>query len=568
MLASDILPDFKASFVLSMGRAFEQGLDDADALAWYVRAQTYPGADVASALARSGAVKKRLGDTTWVDDYTLAITAYPSSSSAPDLVDELDSAVVPVGDYVRGVVSYRAHRNEASRAALDRAIVAGDNAASAAYYLGALDERDENDAAAIDHYAQSYTLDPASPVADDALWWGGRLLEQAGRLDGAAESYARLSAGFPSSTWYGDASFRRGLVQYKAQNYAGAALIWSQIASSATGTDALRAHFWQGKALKQARDPLADRVLQQLVDDPAADGNLYALRAEVLLGENDSSDRAADFDTASVDWGAIAAYLLGLSGPDPASAVIDEPAWSLATELDAVGLHAQSTAVFASMFKGADVGVLYAMSKRFSDAGQTSLAARTANTLIAAIEDLPPTSPPRKAVPLDLERVAYPAAFAGLVKDAAATEGVSPLLLLALVRQESYFDPDAGSTAGALGLTQVVPTTGQSIATGLGVTGFAPEDLFRPKASLRFGAYYLASQLRAFNGDPYKALAAYNGGPGAASDAIDAGGGDDPDLFIEELEFDETRLYVRLVMQNLAHYRQLYGALDRPSLPQ
>ena len=119
VLASDLLPDFKASFVLSMGRAFEQGLDDADALDWYVRAETYSGADAGSALARAGGVRKRLGDAGWIDDYTLAITSYPSSGSAPDLLDELDAAAIPVSDYVRGVVDYRAYRNDAARSGAD-----------------------------------------------------------------------------------------------------------------------------------------------------------------------------------------------------------------------------------------------------------------------------------------------------------------------------------------------------------------------------------------------------------------------------------------------------------------
>ena len=176
--------------------------------------------------------------------------------------------------------------------------------------------------------------------------------------------------------------------------------------------------------------------------------------------------------------------------------------------------------------------------------------------------------PPRGCTPpADLLLVAYPAAFGDLAQDAAKDEDISPLLLLSLVRQESFYDPDAGSGAGALGLTQVVPTTGESIATALGVSNFTADDLFRPNVSLRFGAHYLGAQLSEFDGDVYHAVAAYNGGPGATSDAIAAGGGSDEDLFVEDLEFDETQRYVRLVMQNLARYRQLYAGLDRPSLP-
>ena len=187
------------------------------------------------------------------------------------------------------------------------------------------------------------------------------------------------------------------------------------------------------------------------------------------------------------------------------------------------------------------------------------MAARAAVTLIAALPETAATPPD------DLLRVAYPAAFGSLVTAAAKDEDVSPLLLLALVRQESFFDAEAGSGAGALGLTQVVPATGDQIAAKLGVVEFTASDLYRPKISLQFGASYLKTQLDVSGGNAYRALAAYNGGPGAASDAADVAGADD-DLFVEELEFDETQRYVRIVMENLARYRQLYAGVARPSL--
>ncbi len=565
VLASDLLPEFKASFTLSMGRAFEQGKDDIDALAWYERAATIAGGDVASALARSGAVKKRLGDVTWSADYLRAITSYPSSGVAPDLLDALDAATVPVGDYARGVVEYRAFRNAPARASLNRAVAAADNAAEATYYLGALDERANDPTSAIASYQRSYALNPASTLADDALWWRGRLLERAGSFDGAAAVYETLVTGFPSSKWRSDADFRRGLTQYKAGNYAGAALIWSVIAA-AGGEEAFRARFWQGRALRASHDALADAVLSQLAADPDARGNFYALRAEVLLGKNDTKDRTPKLTTPSdINWSKIADYLQGITGADPRRLVQANAADRRLAEgaaLEDVGLHAQSDAVYRAIIRDRkdDPAALYELASAFTSEGRTPLAARAAVTLIGA---LPKTAP---LTPDDLLRVAYPAAYGDLASAAAKQESISPLLLLALVRQESFFDAEAGSGAGALGLTQVVPATGQQIATTLGIAGFAPSDLYRPKISLQFGASYISTQLASFGGDAYRALAAYNAGPGAASSAADVSGGDH-DLFVEELEFDETRLYVRLVMENLARYRQLYGGVDRPSLP-
>jgi len=558
VVASPLLPAFKASFTFSIAKAFEQGHADADALAWYERAQV--GGDTASALARSGAIKQRLGDATWSADYTQAVAAYPDSAVAPSLLDALDAAAVPVSAYTRGLLDYRAGRSVAARAALTGAIAAADHPAQAAYYLAALDERAEDTAAAIAGYQRAHDLDPASSLADDALWWRGRLLEQAGRYDDASATYAALAAEYPASSWTGDASFHRGLAQYRAGNYAVAAAAWGAIVPAASGDDALRARFWQGRALSAAGDATADTVLTDLHNDAPA--SFYGLRAEVLLKKNDGKDRVPRLKDEPPDWDKIAKYLKESAGADVNAPPDADPRWAEAAALRTVGLNNQSDAVARAVLANDsfDVARVYADTRAAYESGLASLAARAATTLIAAL----PAGAPEP--PAALLRIAYPAAYSDLASDAAKRHDVSPTLLLALVRQESYYDPDAGSGAGALGLTQVIPATGQAIATTLGAESFQASDLYRPKISMNFGASYLSDQLSAFDGDPYHALAAYNGGPGTAANAIKAAGRDE-DLFVEDLEFDETRRYVRLVMENYARYRQLYEGVDRPSLP-
>jgi soluble lytic murein transglycosylase-like protein len=117
---------------------------------------------------------------------------------------------------------------------------------------------------------------------------------------------------------------------------------------------------------------------------------------------------------------------------------------------------------------------------------------------------------------------------------AAQRHGIDPALLAGLVRQESNFDPTAGSPAGARGLTQLMPGT----AAGLGVT-----DVTDPLQSLEGGAKYLKQQLDAFGGDVTKALAAYNAGPGA----VQRYGGVPP--------YAETQNYVQKVQAFAAAYR-------------
>jgi soluble lytic murein transglycosylase len=571
VMASDLRAEFKNSFMTSVAAAFEEGGSDAAALAWYTRAAT-SGGDVATARARSAAIKQRTGDPTWVNDYAAVVAGFPASSHATDALAALDAGAVLVSDYDRGLVHYRAFRNTQAREAFQRAIAAGDRPAPSSYYIGAIEERESNVEAAIAAYQQAHDIDPAAPQSDDALWWRARLLEIAHRYDEAAPVFAQLNTEYPQSEWAADAAFHRGMVLYRSGDPTGAAFAWGAIATTTDDEeDRARAQFWQGRAQRDAGNAAGDETLRRLVED--APGNFYALRAEVLLGDNDDDVKDVDVEDDDIDWDDIADYIEEAYAPPPgatptattqATSPSDDERWDLASELRAVGLRQQGEAIHRSLIDdtAAESDDLYQVTRRFHEEGHSGLAARAAATLIKKLHDDGHDDPPD-----DLLWVAYPQAFADLVQDAADEQDVSPLLLLALVRQESYYDPEAGSTAGALGLTQVIEGTGRAIADDLGVVGFTVDDLFRPRLSLRFGASYLADQLAQFDGNAYHALAAYNGGPGTSFNAIESAG-DDLDLFVEDLEFDETRLYVKLVMENYARYRQLYEGIDRPSLPQ
>jgi soluble lytic murein transglycosylase-like protein len=120
------------------------------------------------------------------------------------------------------------------------------------------------------------------------------------------------------------------------------------------------------------------------------------------------------------------------------------------------------------------------------------------------------------------------------ITQAAQANGIDPALLAGLIKQESGFNPNAGSGAGARGLTQLMPGT----AAGLGVTN--PLD---PVQSIEGGAKYLKQQLDRFGGDVARALAAYNAGPGA----VERFGGVPP--------YAETQNYVRNVQANAAALR-------------
>ncbi len=165
---------------------------------------------------------------------------------------------------------------------------------------------------------------------------------------------------------------------------------------------------------------------------------------------------------------------------------------------------------------------------------------------------------PLKAPKLLLKTL-YPTPYSGLVMAQSSTRDIDPLLVYALMRQESEFVPGARSSADALGLTQVVPSTGQGIADQLGDSAFSPDKLYLPYVSIRYGIYYLASNLPQFDRKLLPALAAYNAGPGNAARWLSGSALIDPDLYIERVDLFETGDYLQRVYQNYGFYKQVYA---------
>ncbi len=136
---------------------------------------------------------------------------------------------------------------------------------------------------------------------------------------------------------------------------------------------------------------------------------------------------------------------------------------------------------------------------------------------------------------------------------------VDPLLLAAIVRAESGFDPIARSPRGAVGLMQLMPATARQVARELKFDYQDGDDLYTGDINLTLGAHYFARQLKDFHGDLPLALAAYNAGPAKVrSWGLDPWG-QDQDLLISRIPLPATRAYVRRVLW----YYRLFARMRR-----
>jgi soluble lytic murein transglycosylase len=154
---------------------------------------------------------------------------------------------------------------------------------------------------------------------------------------------------------------------------------------------------------------------------------------------------------------------------------------------------------------------------------------------------------------------AYPRPFATAVAELEARYALPSGLLHAVMRQESAFRPDARSTAGAVGLMQLMPRTAERAADELGLK-YQPERLEQAPYNLQLGAFYLGKLLNTFQRRVVLALAGYNAGPHAVSRWLEAGRTLDADLWVARIPYRETREYVQRVMANWARYQYLTDA--------
>jgi soluble lytic murein transglycosylase len=141
--------------------------------------------------------------------------------------------------------------------------------------------------------------------------------------------------------------------------------------------------------------------------------------------------------------------------------------------------------------------------------------------------------------------------YATIVRGHAAHYRLNPALLAAVIEQESKFNADARSSAGAIGLMQLQPATAKGIAIHTGGSKFVLSDLNNPEINVRYGAWYLRHLLDKYGNDERTALAAYNAGQANVDEWRRKG---------ESVQFPETRAYVDRVERLKGIYRRTYPA--------
>ena len=487
----------------------------------------------------------RLGDLALFEEQLRAIvTQWPGSDEAPQAIADLRDAGLTVDAGAEGYVLYRRRAYAETRAVLaagltEPALTEAERAFRT-YFLAAAYDDAGFAAESVPLYDEVAANPDAGVFAHRARYWAARALESAGEHGEAARRHEAVAG--EGGEFSAESAFRAGFARLRAGDAEGAVAVWE-----ALGAESARARYWTARAYEALGETAEARARYRLAaaESPRAFHGIEARRA--LGGRVDLDGRYRPLPPAPPDDGALDAWLETVAPGGPPPAVPEA-----ALELALAGLPALADEALAlAAARANSPRELLALARAALQAGLPGRASAIATSLLARLG-------PRVEEPPELARLRYPLAHAALLEAHGRANGLDPLLLAALIHQESRWDAGAVSVAGALGLTQVIPPTANAIAAALGVEGFTTDDLFRPATAIRFGAWYLAAQLERF-GDVHHALAAYNGGPeNAARWAALAAW--PPADFVEAVAFAETRGYVELVLEHYAWYRALYGA--------
>jgi soluble lytic murein transglycosylase len=363
-----------------------------------------------------------------------------------------------------------------------------------------------------------------------------------GRIEKAVETYQQAGASGESPAPEG--YYRAGWLLYKSGRFEEAVRSFDQaLRAPPGGPYSVPALYWKARSLERSGETQqATFLFQSLCGDAPLSYYCQIARVRPVA--------ALASGTGGTQSGA------SFAGLDPKEKpVAGDAHYQRAVELRMVGLLREAGEEAAILMGqiGGDRGEILWMAGLLKDFGEYHRALKMVqltfpDVLERGISDVPPS----------FWELAYPQGLLPTIK-ASTTSGVDPYLIAAVIREESVYNPDAVSPAGALGLMQVMPQTGQMMAGRLGGESFSKERLFDPRYNIRLGSMYLGHLAEKFDHNPVYMVAAYNAGPEVVARWIQKFGGIEPDEFIESIPYTETRLYVKRVLRSHREYRRVNG---------
>ena len=416
--------------------------------------------------------------------------------------------------------------------------------AQALYFLAEVardkDDKDKHD----DFVSQLRTLAPDSVWFQRALLSSGNMYLLKNDFETGAKYYAEIYERQQKGPFSPYAHWKTAWLTFRMGNKDEAKrLLEEQLALYPSSGEVPAAIYWRGRIAEDEGDkPLARAYYEKLSENYRY--YYYANLARERLGKI-GVENIGDPDV-----------LDKLPPPPTPPQTWDPPTDSLGVEKAELLANAAlyDFAVKELQHAGAQAPwMAKSMAEVFSDSG----------SYLQAIEAL------KRAVPgyftVDINQIPrpvweglFPRAFWDELKSDAAKNHLDPYLVASLIRQESEFNPEAISSANAMGLMQLLPHVGRGMARELKIRYFSTDKLLTPNVNLQLGTRYFKQMVDHYGGQVEYALAAYNAGTDRVDQWRKDGNFKSVDEFVESIPFTETREYVQAIMRNAVLYRLLY----------
>lgn len=474
-----------------------------------------------------------------------------------------------------GRAEYQSGKLEPAIANFKKSLTQSPNARKL-YYLGRAYGRRGRYFPAIDYMRSILGKYPASAYADDARYYLALYYELTDSPQSAITSYLGLLNEYPNSAYADEAIWRAGMLLYQRADFESAYKVFSQAAKARAGEETPKCLFWWGKlAERLGRLSDAAGVYYYLAD--RFDHTYAAYRARSrLTGLGYAAPRAKSAPAAGTE-------LSGIKGGEDndreeLEAVMEKwenqrqsgnrdddlnlrlLKYKALMDLDLLDYALGEARVIIRMTGGvSEESAQLSLARALHRVGEYGIPIRFSEGKIkqAVLSGKPET------VSLTVWKLAYPKGYFEKVEEYSRSYGLDPYLALAVIREESRFNPRATSHSRAHGLMQIIPSTGKILAKQLSISPYRRSKMYEVNTNLRMGIYYLSGLIKRFDGNVALALAGYNGGPVRIKKLVNNWyNGDmrnlDIDEFIEFIPMRETRYYVQKVLGSYYEYKRLY----------
>jgi soluble lytic murein transglycosylase len=470
-----------------------------------------------------------------------------------------------------GALEKSASSHDARQLLLSMGVQQGDAEAERLYLLSET-ERSTSDEEAVQRTLNDLRqFGPASPWLEQALLSAGNMYLLKRDYDRAIDYFRELQQRFPNGGHASSAhwkaawlTFRQGRTDEARQEFE------QQIALYPDSAEIPNALYWRARLAEEEGNPAMARAFYQKLSDrfrnyyyaELARQRLKGLPAAGDASPKDGSPKLEPLKDASlkeelphyalldrVSALSTAGKITAADPPDDNLRVARARLLSNGALADAAVRELQAAASQeGGTWAPPEMARVYQDGGRY-DRGIEIMKRTTPNYFAVDIPDLP--RPYWEAL--------FPKAYWTDLRKYSQLNGLDPYLVASLIRQESEFNALALSRANAVGLMQLLPKTGKSVAKQVKLKGYSAPQLYTPAVNLELGTRYFKDMVDKYNGQFEYALAAYNAGTDRVGDWLGQGHYRDPQEFVESIPFTETREYVQAILRNASVYRQLYG---------